>query len=431
MPSKDFEDSLPYNELTKKIVVNPEETKDCYEGCYLLISVRISAIGEYVEDYMYYPFSILTRITPSNRAYPDMPKIVIQVDELVVGNVDVTNSYEIFEFYQIWLPHDSEIVEFDWQSSVAGLYINVGHSRPTKRNAHLKLLPPGKDTILNITKESILEAATNFKISIPNENSLEDISLVIGISTDKTDSIDTEIYSLRIHQPPMISETSLDIILINTDQKILCNPKQISDDMYRCLFIVPYLNKDVDSSTAFLAYSRSINNGALSYIYVNYIERYIYDQYIEIELKKNIPTQNYHNITSRNERLDYIYINSLYNRNKYLFINVVTNKPDPIMILTSMPVYNYYIHDLFKYSPNPTSEQLFFIQEKMRFKFPENNDMIFDIVAIKGKGKFYWNKEQNKAFFLDGVNDRISLSSRTNNDYLIIENDYKLENEDP
>ena len=46
---------------------------------------------------------------------------------------------------------DSDLVEFDWQSSVAGLYINLGNTRPTTKNAHFKLLPPGKDTVLNIT----------------------------------------------------------------------------------------------------------------------------------------------------------------------------------------------------------------------------------------------------------------------------------------
>lgn len=39
--------------------------------------------------------------------------------------------------------------------------------------------------------------------------------------TDKTDSIDIELYSLKVHQPESGSD-KLDIIQVNTDQKIIC-----------------------------------------------------------------------------------------------------------------------------------------------------------------------------------------------------------------
>ena len=55
------------------------------------------------------------------------------------GNIDITESERIHEFYETWLPHDSETVEFDWQSGVAGLYINLGGTRPTTKNADFKL----------------------------------------------------------------------------------------------------------------------------------------------------------------------------------------------------------------------------------------------------------------------------------------------------
>ena len=36
----------------------------------------------------------------------------------------------------------------------------------------------------------------------------------------------------------------------------------------------------------------------------------------------------------------------------------MTDKPDPIMILTTMPVFNYISFDLFEFYPNPNTEQL-------------------------------------------------------------------------
>ena len=175
----------------------------------------------------------------------------------------------ISHFYEVWLPHDSDTVEFDWQSSVAGLYVNLGGNRPTTRNAHFNLIPSGKDTILTLTKSSIIDKAKEVNIKLPNEKSLQDVSLVIGVWTDKTDSIDTELYSLRVHQPET-GTNKLDIFPINTDQKIQCTPTAISSNEFRCLFVVLYDDEDVTLFTPLLAYGASTNNGALTYIYANY-----------------------------------------------------------------------------------------------------------------------------------------------------------------
>ena len=155
MPSEEYGDSLYYNGYNKKLVVNEEDTADCIEGCYLLISIQISQVGQYIEDYKFYPFSIITKIHTNSKSYTEYPKVVIQVNEYIIGNVEVSESSNtnIFEFFEIWLPHDSDFVLFDWQSSVAGLYINLGGIRPNAKNADFKLFPPGRDCLLNLTKE--------------------------------------------------------------------------------------------------------------------------------------------------------------------------------------------------------------------------------------------------------------------------------------
>ena len=420
MPSADWEDSLPYDAYTKKLTVNPEETADCIEGCYLLISVQVSQIGEYVEDDKFYPFSILTRITPNNRAYTDIPKVVIQADEFIIGSVDVADNERIYEFFQIWLPHDSDLVEFDWQSSVAGLYINLGNTRPTTKNAHFKLLPPGKDTVLNITKQAILAKAKEAKVRIPNDNSLQDISLVIGVWTDKSDSINTELYSLRVHQPQFNSKDPLDIVLVNTDQKIMCNPKEISATEYRCLFVVTYDDDDVNNYTPLLAYGVSINHRALSFMYGNYIDRNIYDQYDVNELTKKIPTSQTSDLNARADGVDYLYTNRLI-KSKYVFINVMTDKPDPIMIITNMPIFNYVTYDLFEFYPNPTTEQLINVPgDILRLAFPGSNSIMVDIVTLYGHAEISWKSDPETKFVLRGVGDRISLYSGKEIDELVV-----------
>ena len=418
MPSKEWEDSLPYNGYTKKMQVNPEDTQDCIEGCYLLISIQVSQIGEYVDDSKFYPFSILTRITPSNRAYTDIPKVVIQVDEYVIGNVDVSENERIYEFYEVWLPHDAVRVEFDWQSSVAGLYINLGGTRPTTKNADFKLTPKGRDSILYLYKTDILEAAKKKKITIPNDNSLQDINLVIGIWTDKSDSINTELYSLRVHEPD--TTDNLDIVEANTDQKILCKPIPIADGEYRCLFVFIYDDEDVDLSTPILAYGSSTSHGALSYMYANFIDRALYDEYQANELKKQIPTYETATLNSRKDGVDYIYVEKLLEQ-KYLYVSVITDEPDEIMMISSMPVYNYLAYDLFEFNPNPSTEQLLSCPgEKLRLVFPTSNSVMVDIVTLNGHAELSWKNDPETVFNLRGVGDRISLSSGKKLDELII-----------
>ena len=420
MPSKEWEDSLPFNGYTKKLFVNPEDTVDCIEGCYLLISIQVSQIGEYVEDYKFYPFSIITRITPSNRAYTDIPKVVIQVDEFVIGNVDVSDNERIYEFFEVWLPHDSDIVEFDWQSSVAGLYINLGGTRPTTKNADFKLLPPGKDTILTLSKKEIIDKAKSKKIKIPTENSLQDINLVIGIWTDKTDSINTELYSLRVHQPDANSNDQLNIVEVNTDQKILCNPTQLQTNEYRCLFMIIYDNVDVQTFTPLLAYGGSTNHGALSYMYANFISRDIYNEFSTRDLKDNIPTYQTAELNSRSDGVDYIYTSSL-KEEQYMFINIMTDKPDPVMLVTSMPIYNYIAYNLFEFYPNPNTEQLLSVPgEELILAFQGTDSIRVNIVALNGNAELSWISDPNTVFSLRGNGDRITLSSGKKIDKLLI-----------
>ena len=81
----------------------------------------------------------------------------------------------------------------------------------------------------------------------------------------------------------------------------------------------------------------------------------------------------------------YIYSNQL-QKGKYMFINVVADKPDPIMMLTFMPIYNYISYDLSPFSPNPTDQQLLsFKGDQLRLDFPvNNNSIIVDMVTLNG-----------------------------------------------
>ena len=421
MPSKDWEDSLEYNGYTKKFEVGIEETQDCIEGCYLLLSIQVSQIGDYVDDSKFYPFSIITRITPNNRAYTDIPKVVIQVNEYIIGNVDVAENERIFQFYEVWLTHDSYRVEFDFQSEVAGLYINIGGTRPTTKNADFKLLPPGRDAILSIDKYNIIKKAEDKKIKIPNANSLQDINLVIGVWTDKTDSVDTEVFSLTVRLPN--NDITLDIVEVNTDQKILCSPKYLSDNQFRCLFMITYDEEDIKLNMPLLVHAASVNQTAITHTHASFIESNYYDEFEVSTLRARTPTLETSDFSTQRSGQDYIYtrLGSDDLKRRYLYVNVISDKEDDIFILTSIPMYNEVSQFNKEFYPNPTTEQLLSVSnEKLRLKFFSTSSLIVNIVTLGGEAMVSWADEPSKVFNLRGVGDRIALTSGKISDEIII-----------
>ena len=411
MPSEDWEDSLEYNRYIKKLLVRPEDTQDCIEGCYLLLSIQISQIGEYVDDSKFYPFSILTRITPNNRAYTDIPKVVIQVDEYIIGNVDVAENERIYEFYEIWLPHDAEKVEFDWQSGVAGLYVNLGGIRPTTKNADFKLLPPGRDSILTLTKQQILAKYTEKKINPPYKNSIQDVNLVIGVWTDKTSSRDTEIYSLRVHEVEENYLEKLDIIEVNADKKIMCKPHAISQKEYRCLFMITYDNDETIIYTPFFGHAASVAVSAIAYMYASFIDRDLYERLNYEGLGGAIPTDQTAKYNSREDGVDYIFISTL-DRKKYLFLNVIVDSPEDVMLLTNMPLYNYIQYDIFEFYPTPGNEQLLSVSgNQLRLRFSTYRSILINIESLWGEGEIWFSNQPEVVYSLRGRGDRLAISA--------------------
>ncbi len=421
MPSDGWEDSFYFNLYTKKLEINVEDTQDCIEGCYLLLSVQVSQIGDYVNDSKFYPFTITATVSPNTQAYSDIPKVVIQVNEYIVGSVEIAENERISQFYEIWLPHDSMQVDFDWQSEVAGLYINVGGTRPTTKNADFTLLPPGRDSIFSIDKLEILQKANQRLIDIPNKDSLQDINLVIGVWTDKTDSVDTEIFSLRVHQPNL--DDNLDIIEVNTDHKILCTPHYLDDNSYRCLFMITYDDEDVNLEMPLLVHATSLNQSAVTNTFASFIERESYDEYNYASLRSKIPTSQSAQYSTIDSGVDYITTKLVPGRTKYyLFVNVISDIKNDIMIITSLPMYDTLSKDSYSFYPNPSSEQLLSVSvDNLILKF-FSSSLIVNIVTLSGEADLMWKNDPNTVYNLRGKGDRLSLTSGSNLEELIITN---------
>jgi hypothetical protein len=184
--------------------------------------------------------------------------------------------------------------------------------------------------------------------------------------------------------------------------------------------MIIYDDEDVDLSTPIFAYSESTSKGASNFIYADFVDRKIYDEYQESELTKSIPTHETASLNGRADGVDYIYVSQL-KEQKYLYINVVTDEPEDIMIVTSMPVYNYLSFDLFEFNPNPNTEQLLACSgDQLRLVFPGSESVMVNIITLNGHAEIYWKNDPKTIFNLRGAGDRISISSGKSIDQLII-----------
>ena len=429
MPGPDWEDSLPFNNYTKKLSISSKDTEDCINGCYLLMTVQINDIGDYVPDHIFYSFSILVKTTPINKAYTEIPKVVIQVNEFIVGSLDITKMDEryISEFYEVWLPHDSDTVEFDWQSSLAGLYIKLDGKRPTTTNAHFVLYPPGRPSIISLTKKEILDKAKEVKAIDADVDSLQDLSLVIGVWTNKTDSLDNELYSLRVQQYIANETEDLGIIEVNADQKVICKPKAYREGYsysYRCLFMISY-NSDATIFAPIYVYGFSSNPAAITNLFGSFIDRNVYNSYDIAEIKKSIPSIQNAEYNTYYEGVNYIYIKELPMK-KYFFVNLYSDYPDDLILINSVPIFNLIAEGaITQVYPNSHTEQLFSVQKgQLQMIFPGQEGISTTVEVISGEAEINWVNEGTHK--VKDAKDRITLFSDKNNRQLVIRNSKEI-----
>ena len=425
-------DEVNYNKYLKKYHISIEDTEDCIGGCYLILGIIISQIGEIAEEWKFYPFSIITEISQNSYGQStDIPVTTIQVDEFIIGNVKISNNVEISQFYKIWLPRDTYELYFDWQSELAGLYINVDDSLPTAANADFILKPNGTDSILVLEKNQILEAIEKKKVPLPYEGSLEDVKLTIGIWTDKTDSVGTELYSLRVHEVN-IEQSDLDIYEVNTDQKILCKPKSIGTGKYYCLFMVTYDDQDVKQQSDLLVYATSTNKGDSTVMYASFISANIYNEFIADTLRGSIPNENSAAYDTINLDTNYFYIqlHKIQSKDQYLYVNVISFFPDDIMMVASMNCFDRTQEGNIQiFYPKAKTEQIVQAKEdSLILDFSVDSSLIVNIENLGGEADLRWEEDDQVVHYLRGKGDRLTLTTSTNYKRLLIK---KLKSDKP
>ena len=403
-----FSESIKYATYNKKIIIEQQNTRFCRRGCFVLITVESNLFADegFEDDFTPYRISITPRVialsTEDLAAYN--PNIKIGLDEFIIGDINLLLPQEIkYDYYEITLPQDGEYVYIDWQADYPSFILNIGGElRPDLNNEesiHYKSSAIG-DYVYQYPKDQILKKINS------TADTLEGVKLIIGIYSNYMDSIYSSPYAFKIYMPPK----ELDVIQIRSDQKTQCLTFNKIEKNYICYFSVLFEEMDIGSNL--VIYPKSQNGQDLT-IYGN-----LFDSEA-IEKNEISVVQNYFNeIIGKNsykENKKYIYINNIPKNKAYLFVTVVP-KIDVVEILSS----TYYYYENMILYPNPSSPQIFAISNsKINLNFKTSQDLLLNIVSISGEGYFQWESKtnnENKKFYLNGFEDRYSLTTFTDNE---------------
>ena len=391
IPNKDDKKIEPF---TKTLDFFTSES--CENGCYLLMSVFSDVKGYNLTFDRYYAYSLIVHSFPKNSNYKEIPIIKIPVDEYIIGTVETSSqNNRMFLFYSVWLNYDAEQVIIDFQSDAGGIFINVGDIQPTTELAHFKFWPKGYDTIYTIEKEKILEHSKG------SQEGLKDIILTIGIWTNMTDSIFTTPFSFAVR---LEDDQKNEIYRVNSDQKVLCNPKK-KGDIYRCVYVIDY--NFVHEYAGFFIYANVQDKSALFNIYVKSIDAIKYEMSSKSELNNLIPNKDNNEHSTKSDQRDYLYIERGTTIEDYLLISVEADKETVIEFMSTILIYQEEI------TPNPSSPQLYSALPGHKFylNLPDDYMEMVNIICLGGEGKIYWEFDNNNIYNLKGRDDRISITS--------------------
>ena len=412
-PKNQSESSLVYDPYYQKLIIQDMNSQNCTYGCYVLLTVRASNERQEVnttdQDLIPYRITIIPRIKVRNvTEYNQYPKVKIPVNEYIIGDINVKKDengtrQESYNYYEIWLPYDSDLIYIDWQADKPQLLINVGLENPTNASADFKFPSTDQDTILRITKEEILEALKKRGMEISNNQTIRYFNLTIGIYTEKIDTLYSSVYAFKVFQPPTyqtkdkMERAAFEIIHIRSDQKVLCDPAQIG----ACLFAVIFDEGDINNNLVLYPRAQDPN------VNVTY-----YGSFVNAtEVERNNLTFILQNIAFNNPQFSskngkkFIYAEKV-ERDKCLLLYVEVDMSTIVEVFSSTS-NNYQI------TPNPNTPQIFAIQDKeLQLNFEEQHDLLINIVSVSGEGYFYWEDEKIRKFYLSGEGDRLSLTAQ-------------------
>ena len=365
LPTPDSTDLIStYNKHTGKLIVKPEDTEQCINGCDIYIAVIPEEVytDPHIDEFTIYYKSY----------FQDPRNVDVPVNEFVHGAVEDIN---IIDYYQFNLPINAAKVTVEFNSDMCEIGIRSGTLHPT--DDMYKYVPAG----------SIL-----FDANV-TEYRLGDVYSV-GVKCKGISHVKYSPYNFRVRTVPL---DDIEIINVDSSHEVLCETKGVNAF---CDFIIS--NDPFDNITDIALHAWS-HDGADLIIYAVEIDQIDFDGQDKAGKERKLPREGVTNVkTSKDQdETDYLYLNQLTQRNSYILVSVQTSIASRITFVHSYRSELNGIH-----VPDFTARLVALKpQQTMNFIVPNQHETSVSISGVHGQGLFEQGTEYS--FNLQGNRTRV------------------------
>ena len=370
---------LHFDEYNKKTSFNSNNTKNCKDNCYLLVTYYSDQHNSYV-NITGNEYTLLTRVWDEDDFISQL--INVPLNEFIFGAMDNT-SYNV-HFYSVFIPEESDYITIEIHGENTVSYAKKGVKKInafkiTDKEIQLNKKLKEKE-IININKKDL--DLKSFK------------GQYISFAFKKGDDDEQSYYYFRILQPNI---NNINIYPLDANKESLCETK-IFNESNACYFLLKNENKELSNTFVFYGFGQKeiystiycINNGDDYSIDLN-----------NLELIKN------------NERgYGYIKYEGGCEHSEFVLVKTISNYKDNISFVSNFYHINELdnIFDIYSY-------QLFYLENYTKIFFNINqtisNKYRVFIINIGGIGYLMSNDtaEKKDSIKLEGRNKTYSFSN--------------------
>ena len=398
LPTEDEKDLLKFNTFTKTAYYTKDDTKDCVNGCYLVIGVKSNLKELFSKDINFFIYDLtvyIREIYKNDQIYVNIP-----ADQYIIGNIPRTakNGLRLFNFF---VPANSEKLLIEFQSDVCDIYLTT-KGKPSPLSFEKRFTSNGKPQVFEVLAKDF------------NLTTLKNKRFNFAIGTKSFDSIDTAMFTMKLRTP---KKGYNEYIQVNSDQYTLC--KTTNENNNTCYFLIDVRNEVAVQNVYMHAWGET--GTKIKYITAKVIDGSEFDFWNKNKMKEYtpIPGETGDNVfNSDSYEPDHLLIPILnYQIGDYIIIAVQSDHPTTLFYLSSFYTYVKYI------VPNSATYTLFHIysNEKannyLSFNFPNDNNYLIHFVSVDNDGLIDINN--NTYFNLRGNHDQIAIAMKSNEDLFV------------
>jgi hypothetical protein len=400
LPIGNENDLLVFNEYTKTAYYTKEDTKNCKNGCYLVIGVKSNLRELFVSDINFFIYDLtvyIREIAGNNQIYVNIP-----ADQYIVGNIQSSNrnALRLFNFY---VPAYSDKLLIEFQSEVCDLYLTTDDEEPSTTKYKKKFSSNGQPQVFKITSKDI-----EFKDSLKNKK------FNFAIGAQSFDSIEFAMFTMKLRTPKMNFK---EYIQVNSDQYTLCESESKNNNT--CYFLIDVRN-EVSVQNIYMHAWTNLSS-EITHITAKVVDGNEFDLWDEKKLEEFTPKpgeKNGKNVYNSDDyEPDHLLIPILnYKIGDYIVIAVQSKNPTTIFYLSSFYTYVKSI------VPNSNTYTLFHIYSNERannyinFTFPNDNNYLIHFVSVDNNGVIAIknnNGGENTYFNLRGNHDQMAIAMKS------------------